>query len=152
MASRGIVHILVSWAKVMSLVTRVRSGMESAKLPIVLFIITLNISLALVCLWIAQKIVQWKKSLTQINQSLTVAELSLRNRLQSSTDPKLGRLQTQVEQLHSQIQPQLMPLLQFLSATYRVQRLWSKQKLRSSISTFASRISTRQSARNPRRR
>jgi hypothetical protein len=118
--------------------------------PIVLFIISLNLCLSLAGLWIAQQIVQWQKSLIQLNQSLTIAELSLSTRPQNLTDPAFENLQTQVQQFHCQIQPQLVPLLQFLSAIYRMQRLWTRtgQKLRSP----ATRMNVQQSARNPRRR
>ncbi len=117
--------------------------------PIVLFIISLNLCLSLVCLWVVQQIVQWQKSLAQINQSLTIAELSLRTRPQKPIDPAFDRLQTQVQQFQTQIQPQLVPLLNVLSALYQMQRLWTRtgRKLRSP----ASRISIQQSARNPRR-
>lgn len=120
--------------------------------PIVLFIISFNLCLSCACVWMAYTIVQWQKSLTQINQSLTIAEHHLRTRPQNSTDPALNHLQTQAQQLRSQLQPQLVPLLQILSSLYRIQRLWSRMGLRSPASKSTRRINLQQSARNPRKR
>lgn len=127
--------------------------------PIVLFIISLNLCLSFACLWVAWKLMQWQKALTQINQSLTIAEQVLRTSPQFSTDPALKHLQTQAHQFTLQIQPQLLPLLKFLSAIYRIQRLWSRIRLRSSAPLSApssapspaARINPQQNARNPRR-
>lgn len=94
--------------------------------PIVIFAITFNCLLCILCLWAAGQIVQWRRSLIRLNQSLVQAERSLQTGLIPIENASLSKLQTHYQRLDQSLKLQLIPAIQLLTSLYDVQRHWSR--------------------------
>ncbi|MCY7406749.1 MAG: hypothetical protein LH631_05035 [Alkalinema sp. CAN_BIN05] len=100
--------------------------------PIVIFVITFNCFLCVLCLWTAAQILQWRRSLIRLNEGLMRAERSFQNGLIPIQNSSFAELQTHYQHLHQSLQFQLIPAFQLLTALltsiYDVQRRWSQIK------------------------
>ena len=92
-------------------------------MSIVFFIIGLNIALAFGLCWVAGRMVQWKRSLQRLTQSLQVAEQTVQQHLNASPTLALPVL-LHYQQLEAQLAPRLKSSAQALAGLQRVQRLW----------------------------
>ena len=105
--------------------------------PIVIFVITFNYFLCVLCLWAAAHIVQWRRSLIRLNESLMQSEGSFQNTLIPIQNSSFAELQTHYQKLHQSLQFQLIPAFQLLTSLlttiYGVQRCWSQVKRFSSV-------------------
>ena len=99
-------------------------NIHSSMSPLIIFVITFNCLLCILCLWAAGQIVQWRRSLVRLNQGLMRAERSLQTGLIPIENSSFSKLQTHYQQLHQSLQLQLVPAFQLLTSLYDVQRRW----------------------------
>ena len=95
-------------------------------LPTVIFVVTFNCLLCILCLWAAGQLVQWQRSLIRLNQGLMQAERSLQTGLIPIENSSFSELQTHYQQLNQSLKLQLIPAFQILTSLYNLQRRWSR--------------------------
>ena len=93
-------------------------------MSIVLFVIGLNLSLAIGLLWVARQVFQWRRSLKRLNRSLQVAQQTIPPYLSDPVSSSTPTLLTQYQHLEAQLLPLFSGSAKTFTGFQRAHWLW----------------------------
>jgi monoamine oxidase len=98
-------------------------------------IVTLNLLLAVFCLYVAGRIWQFRRALAQATEALTIAERNTHNVLCGAPEAIIrGQIGTrQLRQSYQQLQPQLARAKQAFALVSFSQSVWQRRRLTQSM-------------------